>query len=310
MAWIEMHQSLITHRKTLTLADELETSTVAALGHLFCLWAWALDNAPDGSLAHVRPKTLAQAGQWRKRPEDFLGALIVAGFIDQPQDGPLALHDWDEYAGRLMYQRERNKRNAKAYRHRLRAGDAPVTSPSTVPNRTEPNPTVPDRTAPAAAAAAPAREAPEVTEKHTRAYRAWDRQAPGGLNPTIVDHLNGLIENGTPIEWIELACESAAEQGGRKSWGYIKRILERYEREGFDGAADDEPAPPAPVGDRFLAGLRTAHGAEPICCLEWDETADGEWCLFCKSSAQRNPAKVQELREHHGHLSRSGRAVG
>jgi len=136
-AWIKTHQSLGTHRKTLALADELGTSVPAAVGHLVLLWCWALDNAPGGFLGHIRPKTIAVAAMWRKRPGDFLAALVTAGFVDEPQDGPLSLHDWDEYAGRLMYQRARNRANVSAHRKRLQDGDAPVTSPSRVEKRRE-----------------------------------------------------------------------------------------------------------------------------------------------------------------------------
>lgn len=132
MAWIETHQALVTHRKTLALADELGVSVPTAVGHLICLWTWALDNAPDGNLAGVRSKSLATAGYWRKRPDDFVAALVNAGFIDSAPDVPVRLHDWDDYGGRYTYQRERNKKNQQAHRKRLQGGDKPLTSPSTV----------------------------------------------------------------------------------------------------------------------------------------------------------------------------------
>jgi hypothetical protein len=143
LPWIEAHQSLVTHRKTLALAEELHTSLPAAIGHLICLWTWALDNAPDGNLGGVSVKTLAYAAHFTKRPQDFFEGLITAGFVDRPMDGPLALHDWESYAGRYVYQKERNKKNQQAHRHRLRVGDITSTSPSTEPNRTEPNRTEP-----------------------------------------------------------------------------------------------------------------------------------------------------------------------
>jgi hypothetical protein len=132
MAWIQTHQSLVSHRKTLTLADELGTSVPSAIGHLVCLWTWALDNAASGDLSTVRPKTIASAALWRRRPDDFISAMLAAGFLDGGPDEPLRLHDWDDYAGRLMQQRERNRRNVQAHRNRVRNDDVSVTSPSRV----------------------------------------------------------------------------------------------------------------------------------------------------------------------------------
>jgi hypothetical protein len=62
-AWLELHQSLPTHRKTLIMADALDVKPVQIVGHLTCLWLWALDNAQDGVL-HVSPQMIARAAQW------------------------------------------------------------------------------------------------------------------------------------------------------------------------------------------------------------------------------------------------------
>src|SRR6266536_3599136 len=97
MAWIEMHQSLPTHRKTLAVADTLGIEPVLVVGHLACLWMWALDNAPNGNLAGVGTRTLARAAQWKRDADRFVGALTEAGFIEGGM-----IHDWPDYAGRLL----------------------------------------------------------------------------------------------------------------------------------------------------------------------------------------------------------------
>ena len=51
MAWIESHQELRHHYKTKRLARELKVTVAAAIGHLHCLWWWAIDFAPDGDLS-------------------------------------------------------------------------------------------------------------------------------------------------------------------------------------------------------------------------------------------------------------------
>jgi hypothetical protein len=95
MAWIELHQSLPTHRKTLAAADALDMAPVHFVGHLIAFWLWALDNVPDGELNGVSPRIIAHAAQWTGDPETFINALIDAGFIERTEDGQLTIHDWN-----------------------------------------------------------------------------------------------------------------------------------------------------------------------------------------------------------------------
>ncbi len=151
MAWIESHQALKDHPKTRRLARLLGVSVPAAIGHLHCLWWWALDYAPDGDLAPFDREDVAAAAMWEGLPEEFFSHMATAGFIDYGDStGPGYLtthpfiHDWMDYAGRLV---EIRKRKAEAMRQRrggtvsARSGNVPL---PTVPNRTQPNRTVPD----------------------------------------------------------------------------------------------------------------------------------------------------------------------
>lgn len=159
MAWIEMHQSLWTHRKTYAMADELNIDPDLAVAKLARLWCWALDNAPDGNLAAVKPATIARAMNWSGDAGEMIRALIVSGFLEDTE-GALHLHDWEDYAGRLI---DRRKANAERMREaRARGKQAPppngastykeraanvqdtngARAGATVPNRTQPNPTV------------------------------------------------------------------------------------------------------------------------------------------------------------------------
>ena len=175
MAWLEIHQSLPTHRKTLALADALGIEPVHAVGHLTCLWLWTLDNAPEGALMDVSSRTIARAAQWRKDADAFVAALVDAGFLDADH----YVHDWEDYAGRIV---ERRRKDAE--RKRLERGHEPdVPPPSngqpadihgtsdasrarrTQPNRTQPDRTVPKRTGaggPHAPVGAPPRGSPRV----------------------------------------------------------------------------------------------------------------------------------------------------
>ena len=120
MAWIESHQSLSRHRKTMRAAKLLRCDRVKLLGHLHELWWWAIDNASiDGRLGDISAEELAEAACWPRGGQAFTAALIDAGFVDQ--DGPeLILHDWYEYAGKLNDQRELRRQSNRERQQRRR----------------------------------------------------------------------------------------------------------------------------------------------------------------------------------------------
>lgn len=176
--WIESHQDLRSNPKTRRAARALETTVPALMGHLHCLWHWALDHAEDGDVSPFDADDLADAAGWEGEAQTFVDALTdcgpgeKAGFLEpdgligDPDDGkrsPLALHDWWEYAGKLIAKRRKDaERKARA-----RAKDIPPPSeappedsPEDVPGTsggqdaerprdgagTEPNRTEPNRT--------------------------------------------------------------------------------------------------------------------------------------------------------------------
>src|SRR5215831_9814779 len=153
MAWIESHQSLGHHRKTLQVAATLKVDRHKLIGHLQVLWWWGLDNADStGKLGHVSTRAIAEAAEWPARDSDrFVHALTSAGFLEHDQEG-FSLHDWYDYAGKLtdarVLRRESNRIAQSARRQRLRqrtvSADSSASQQSTVPN-----PTGPDRTGPA-----------------------------------------------------------------------------------------------------------------------------------------------------------------
>lgn len=116
MAWIQVHQQLKDHRKLLAAADELEIEPPHMLGLLTSFWLWALDNAPSGSLEGISNRNIARAAQWNKEPDAFVEAMKSAGFLDITEDGTLEIHDWYEYAGKLIDQREAEKQRSRRRR--------------------------------------------------------------------------------------------------------------------------------------------------------------------------------------------------
>lgn len=179
MAYIETHQSLLTHRKTLRLGRLLGMDRFCVVGRLVALWGWALDNAPDGVVAVADADILADVMGWGGEPGQLCDALLGSGFFEL-DDGFYVLHDWYVYAGKLIEKRQANAERMRTARARAsrpsdaagalddaRAGNVQRTcderAGATVPNRTQPDrsPEIPEGiSAPAVLAGAVASPAP------------------------------------------------------------------------------------------------------------------------------------------------------
>jgi hypothetical protein len=173
MAWIESHQTLASHPKTRRAARELGIRPVHLIGHLHCLWHWALDHAEDGDLTRYDTEDLAIAAQWDDDPDRFVDALINcgpgggSGFIDRTPNR-MALHNWAVYTDRLVARRESSRKANHERWHAARGVRADgcewctdsATDPDTVPDTSDrtpngdhpestlPDPTQPDPTQP------------------------------------------------------------------------------------------------------------------------------------------------------------------
>jgi len=157
LAWIEVHQTLPNHRKTIEAAAILDISPVQMIGHLICLWLWALDNAPDGVMYTarnaLRNKMVANVSQWDGDPDAFVDALVESGFLNELDDA-LELHDWYDYAGKLMETRKANRERQRRYRESKKQQEtnaernANVTRDVTVTKSERHAPTVPNHTVP------------------------------------------------------------------------------------------------------------------------------------------------------------------
>ena len=116
VVWIESHQSLKDHPKTKRVARALDVPVPYVMGMLHCLWYWAMDYAQDGDLTGYSDEDIADAAEYTAGDASaFVEALVTcgtkggSGFIDRSEDGGLFLHDWWEYAGKLIDSRKRNK---------------------------------------------------------------------------------------------------------------------------------------------------------------------------------------------------------
>lgn len=146
MAWIESHQELGTHPKLHKFARVLHMCKPCAIGHLHYLWWWAVDYAPDGDLSRFEALDIAIGGEWEGDPDEFVDALVRAGFLDKTEGNGLFIHDWEGYAGKLIERRERNAermREARAEQRETRSANVQRTQRARVklPNQTIPNQT-------------------------------------------------------------------------------------------------------------------------------------------------------------------------
>jgi hypothetical protein len=112
MAWIEVHQTLQRHPKLLRLSAKLRIHRAQSAGHLLFLWLWTLDYAPTGDLSAFGPAEISAAADYPGDAEIFAQALRETGWIDK--DG--ALHDWYEYAGKLIERRNADKERKRDIR--------------------------------------------------------------------------------------------------------------------------------------------------------------------------------------------------
>lgn len=159
--WIESHQSLGRHPKTKRLARKLGVSIPCTIGHLHLLWWWALDYAQDGDISNFEPLEIADEMMWTGDPDDLISALKDAEFLDF-EPSKLTIHDWDDYAGKLLEQRARHAEVMRQQRIKRkevtlpsRDNHAAVTVLATVPNLTVPNqPNKTEQNLPPAAACA------------------------------------------------------------------------------------------------------------------------------------------------------------
>lgn len=115
MAWIESHQELAGHPKTKKLARKLNVSVPATIGYLHCLWWWAMDYAQEGRLGRYEPDDIADAMMWEGDSQLLITSLVEVGFLEQEQDG-LHIHDWYDYAGRLIEKKNANKERMRKAR--------------------------------------------------------------------------------------------------------------------------------------------------------------------------------------------------
>ncbi len=244
MAWLELHQSIRDHRKIVELAEKLNITEPHAAGLCVYFWTWALDNAPDG-IVRNSSRIICKAASWNGDQEAFLAAMIDVKFLETTdKNGDLYIHDWIEYVGRLMDQRESNKERQRRYRevkkakksvtpalplrNALRNADVTVTSRVTLPLRngaTVPNSTVPKDKRHEEEDSASENSENGVAKLYMKVPEYYPR-----VNPTQLEKLSAyLTDDGMSVETVLLALDESRTRG--KDIPYALAILRRWAQE-------------------------------------------------------------------------------
>lgn len=101
MAWIESHQSLERHPKTLMLATAMGWDIDVTIGKLHRFWWWCVDYAEDGDLRRHNDECLGAAvGLNGENATAFVRAMRRAGWLDE--EPYFRIHDWWDYIGRFL----------------------------------------------------------------------------------------------------------------------------------------------------------------------------------------------------------------
>lgn len=104
--WVPLHADAYFDPKITAAAGRLTRGDVEKMvGHLGRLWSWAIDHAETGDLSHLSPLAIANAAGWHGGERQFVNALIHVGLFDV---GP-KIHNSDEYFGRLLETRRRDR---------------------------------------------------------------------------------------------------------------------------------------------------------------------------------------------------------
>ncbi len=249
MAWIESHQELGAHPKTRKLARVLGISRPAVVGHLQFLWWWAMDYAQDGSLSRFDALDIALGAEWDEDAETFVQALTSCGFLSE-KDDHLVIHDWHDYAGKLIERREKDaarkrgdrrppdntpQESAKTEPSNGTPTDVHRTAHVTVPNRTQPNPTEP----PTGVTTAPSAQTPPRPVKQASGKKPVtvlanaerppvSENPPAGPPPLLVD-----APPAQPFDLLEALCDEVgadlsvlAKPQKDKQLSVAKRLVE------------------------------------------------------------------------------------
>lgn len=247
MAWYEAHQTLAKHPKTLKLSSLLKCERRYAVGLLHDLFSWGLDAAQkDGSLPGLSAGEIGVALDFTgKKGKAVVEALVESGYMEN-HNGVYSIHDWYDYAGKLVDKRVDAKRRKEEWKERKLNGDGTElergkNSSRTVPEREKNAPTVPNRTVPnntrdsVCNARAPARAKEEAEPGPDRWDEFWDaypRKSGGDIRAACSEYL-AVIDSGVAPEMLIEAAKALAERTDSETFRYLPKAEKWLQNKGW-----------------------------------------------------------------------------
>lgn len=244
--WIELHQEMPRHPKTLALAQALKISRREAVGLLIDLWTWGLNCADEtGHLRGITNEGIAMALDWSGRQAaKLVNALVDCGWIDG-ENGNYSLHDWADYTSRLSDKRKDAERKREA-RKRAKQVDESPENPQNVPGQSTDSPrkntvnpragiTKPNQTKPYITtsnnnpASIPVEEDMSVDTAALRKVCEGFSQAVHEPNEKEREQLRLLLGEYS-LSTLLAAIQDASGKG--RSVNYLRAILESWKRTG------------------------------------------------------------------------------
>jgi hypothetical protein len=92
-----MKRETLRHPKLYDLMARLDCSRPTALGYLDLLWDNAADIAPQGDIGKWPNGAIARSCDWTGNADQFVEALIEAGWLDRSEEFRLVIHDWADH---------------------------------------------------------------------------------------------------------------------------------------------------------------------------------------------------------------------
>ena len=139
MAWIESHQALERHPKTLDLMTSMGWDLSQTIGNLHRFWWWCVDYAEDGDLRKHGNRYAIALGMTGETADKFVTEMRRISFIDT--DPYLRVHDWWHYHGYSLRAKYRQNKEKWERVRELHAGMS--TTLSTTPSGTSPHTDIP-----------------------------------------------------------------------------------------------------------------------------------------------------------------------
>lgn len=112
--YLEIDEGFPGHRKTLRLCAALKNPEAGWF--MIRLWTWACRSCPTGDLAGMDPYDIEIAVQYRPLDGACYRAMVTAGFIDEADGKPAAIHNWMERTGGAIAKMAGAAERKKLYR--------------------------------------------------------------------------------------------------------------------------------------------------------------------------------------------------